>query len=78
MMTRSRIFAAVALSAAAFVLAACPGSPPVTLIERAIEARSTANIIEDNRIVVKETYVDFQDRATTKEVELKLYGKNGG
>ena len=34
--------------------------------------------IEDNMLVVKETYVDFQDRATTKEVELKLYGKNGG
>lgn len=34
--------------------------------------------IDDNRIVVKETYVDFQDRATSKEVEMKLYGKNGG
>ncbi len=34
--------------------------------------------IDDNRIIVKETYVDFQDRATTKEVELKLYGRNGG
>jgi len=34
--------------------------------------------IEDNRIIVKETYVDFQDRATTKEVELQLYGRNGG
>ncbi|MCP4006063.1 MAG: hypothetical protein GY725_17910 [bacterium] len=35
-------------------------------------------LIEDNRVVVKETYVDFQDRATSKEVEMKLYGKNGG
>ena len=29
--------------------------------------------IEDNRIIIKETYVDFQDQATTKEVDLYLY-----
>jgi type IV pilus assembly protein PilP len=34
--------------------------------------------IEDNRVLVKETYVDFRDRATTKEVELHLYETQGG
>jgi len=29
--------------------------------------------IEDNKVVVKETYLDHLDRATTKEVELELY-----
>jgi len=29
--------------------------------------------IADNLIRVKETYVDFRDRATTKEVEMRLY-----
>ena len=35
--------------------------------------------IEDNKVVVKETYLDHLDRATTKEVELELYanGRNG-
>lgn len=35
--------------------------------------------IEDNKLVVKETYLDHLDRATTKEVELELYanGRNG-
>ena len=35
-------------------------------------------LIEDNRVVVKETYVDFHDRATSKEVELHLYERHGG
>ena len=34
--------------------------------------------IQDNAVLVKETYVDFQDRATTKEVELRLYENQGG
>lgn len=34
--------------------------------------------ISDNLIRVKETYVDFQDRATTKEVEMRLYESQGG
>ncbi len=34
--------------------------------------------IDDNRVVVKETYVDFDDRATTKEVDMYLYERNGG
>jgi type IV pilus assembly protein PilP len=34
--------------------------------------------IEDNRLIVKETYVDFEDRATTKEVDMYLYERNGG
>lgn len=34
--------------------------------------------IDDNLIRVKETYVDFQDRATTKEVEMRLYESQGG
>ena len=34
--------------------------------------------IEDNLVLVKETYVDFRDRATTKEVELRLYESQGG
>jgi len=35
--------------------------------------------IEDNRVVVKETYLDHLDRATTKEVDIELYvnGRNG-
>ena len=35
--------------------------------------------ILDNKVVVKETYLDHLDRATTKEVELELYanGRNG-
>ena len=34
--------------------------------------------IVDNAVLVKETYVDFRDRATTKEVELRLYENQGG
>lgn len=34
--------------------------------------------IEDNAVLVKETYVDFRDRATTKEVEMRLYESQGG
>jgi type IV pilus assembly protein PilP len=34
--------------------------------------------IDDNLVLVKETYVDFRDRATTKEVELHLYETQGG
>ena len=34
--------------------------------------------IEDNIVLVKETYVDFRDRATTKEVEMRLYENQGG
>ena len=34
--------------------------------------------IGNNRVVVKETYVDFHDRASTKEVEMLLYETQGG
>jgi len=34
--------------------------------------------IEDNKVVVKETYLDHLDRATTKEVELELYSNGDG
>lgn len=34
--------------------------------------------IDDNIVRVKETYVDFRDRATTKEVEMRLYESQGG
>ncbi len=34
--------------------------------------------IDDNRVLVKETYVDFHDRATTNEVEMLLYESQGG
>ncbi len=34
--------------------------------------------IDDNRVVVKETYVDFHNKATTKEVDLYLYQRHGG
>ena len=34
--------------------------------------------ILDNMVLVKETYVDFRDRATTKEVEMRLYENQGG
>ncbi|MFQ5513084.1 MAG: pilus assembly protein PilP [Myxococcota bacterium] len=34
--------------------------------------------IEDNRVLVRETYVDLRDRATTGEVELRLYESQGG
>jgi type IV pilus assembly protein PilP len=34
--------------------------------------------INDNMVLVKETYVDIRDRATTKEVEMRLYESQGG
>lgn len=34
--------------------------------------------IDDNRVVVKETYVDFRDQASSKDVELHLYERHGG
>ncbi len=34
--------------------------------------------IDDNRVVVKETYVDFHNKATSKEVDLYLYERHGG
>ncbi len=34
--------------------------------------------IEDNVVRVKETYVDFRDQATTKEVEMRLHATEGG
>ena len=34
--------------------------------------------IDDNKVVVKETYVDAFDKATTKEVEMVLYERHGG
>lgn len=42
--------------------------------------KNKGRVIEifDNMVLVKETYVDFRDRATTKEVELRLYQNQGG
>ena len=34
--------------------------------------------IDDNKVVVKETYVDFHHKATSKEVDLYLYERHGG
>ena len=34
--------------------------------------------IADNKVVVKETYVDFLGKATTKDIELRLNRKKGG
>jgi type IV pilus assembly protein PilP len=34
--------------------------------------------IDDNRVIVKETYVDFRDQASSKDVELHLYERHGG
>jgi type IV pilus assembly protein PilP len=34
--------------------------------------------IGDNRVTVKETYVDSADQTTTTEVDMYLYEKNGG
>ena len=34
--------------------------------------------IQENMVLVKETYVDFSDKATTKEVEMRLYESRGG
>jgi type IV pilus assembly protein PilP len=34
--------------------------------------------IGDNKVTVKETYVDSADQATTTEVDMYLYEKNGG
>ncbi len=48
-MNAQRLLAAAVL-AAATVLSAC--AAPVTLIERAVEARSTSDIVKDNNIVI--------------------------
>ena len=34
--------------------------------------------IEDNSVRVKETYVDFLGRETTKDIELRMPGNEGG
>ncbi len=34
--------------------------------------------IEDNKVVVKETYVDFAGQASTKEIEMRLHQSRGG
>ena len=34
--------------------------------------------IEDNLVLVKETYIDYRDRASTNEVEMRLYETHGG
>ena len=61
MINRSGILAALVLSLAGLALASCQG-PPITLIElieRAIEARSTSDIVDDNRIVIEVNGVVF-------------------
>ncbi len=52
MKNRSGFLAALVVALAGLTLAACPSTPPITLFERAIEARGTLDIIEDNRIVI--------------------------
>ncbi len=52
MKNRSGFLSALVLTLAGLTLAACPSTPPITLIELAIEARGTSDIIEDNRIVI--------------------------
>ncbi len=53
MKSRSGILMALVVSLAGIAAASCLATPPITLIERIIEARGTADIIEDNRIVIE-------------------------
>lgn len=34
--------------------------------------------IDENKVVVKETYVDYMGKATTKDIELRLHKEQGG
>jgi type IV pilus assembly protein PilP len=34
--------------------------------------------IDDNQVMVKETYVDFMGKATTKDIQMKLHERQGG
>ncbi len=70
MHSRSGPFAAILLSIAALAVASCAGSPPFTLIERVIEARSTANIIEDNRIVIEVNRIMADVRSAKASTEI--------
>ena len=38
----------------------------------------TITTINDNMVRVKETYVDFLGRETTKDIELRMRGNEGG
>ncbi len=70
MHSRSRILAVVVLSLATIAVASCRNSPPISLIERAIEARSTADIVDDNRIVIDVNRVMADVRSIKASTEI--------
>ncbi len=75
MKSRSGILAALALLLVGIGVASCLTTPPITLIERVIEARGIGDIIEDNRIVldVNGIMADIQSlKASTEIYEQRL------
>ncbi len=69
MIIRSGILTALVLALAGVAVASCQG-PPITLIERVIEARGTGDIIEDNRIVIEVNGImaDLQSATASTEI----------
>ncbi len=70
MQSRSGRFAAVVLVLAASTVASCRNSPPISLIERVIEARSTADIVEDTRIVIDVNKIMAEIRSIKASTEI--------
>ncbi len=69
MISRSGIPALFMLALAGIAVASCQG-PPITLIERIIEARGTGDIIEDNRIVIDVNGIMADLRSATASTEI--------
>ena len=69
MIARLGIFALLVPPLAGIAVASCQG-PPITLIERAIEARGTADIIEDNRIVIDVNVIMADLRSAKASTEI--------
>ena len=69
MKSRSGILTALVLALAGVAVASCQG-PPITLIERVIEARGTGDIIEDNRIVIDVNGIMADLRSATASTEI--------
>ena len=69
MTSRFGILAWLVPPLAGIAVASCLG-PPITLIERAIEARGTGDIIEDNRIVIDVNGImaDLRSAAASTEI----------
>jgi hyperosmotically inducible protein len=70
MKNRSGFLTALTLALAGLTLAACPSTPPITLIERAIEARGTLDIIDDNRIVIEVNRIMAEIRSVKASTEI--------